>query len=348
MDPLLRHVVEITAHRDHALLDISVVSALQALADYKSVRLLEILVLQDELFLRPKTWMQDGLAVSSDDDAGAALEHEPISSFPGLAESLRDRQGMAEAKSADGKTHLLWLPVWLNDKPVSCIEISSEMPFSQQNRSVAEGILSVYRNFQSLLDYSERDSLTGLFNRKTFDEKFTKMASSCYASERTGARHGEPERRRPPGAREQWLAVVDIDHFKKVNDEYGHLYGDEVLILIANLLKSSFRARDRVFRFGGEEFVIMLRSITPENAYMVFERFRKRVAAYDFPQVGRVTVSVGYVRISGDSPVVILGRADQALYHAKSSGRNRVCFYDDLVDQGVLQPESSNSAVEFF
>jgi diguanylate cyclase (GGDEF)-like protein len=65
--------------------------------------------------------------------------------------------------------------------------------------------------------------------------------------------------------------VVDVDHFKHVNDRFGHLYGDEVLILIANLLTSSFRAQDRVFRFGGEEFVVLLRSATLDNAKKIIE-----------------------------------------------------------------------------
>lgn len=141
---------------------------------------------------------------------------------------------------------------------------------------------------------------------------------------------------------------MDIDHFKRVNDEYGHLYGDEVLILIANLLESSFRASDRVFRFGGEEFVIMLDSLTLDDAYKAFERFRKTVEEYPFPQVGKITISLGFTHISGGAPVVVLGRADQALYYGKSNGRNRVCFYDELVAAGLLQPENSASSVELF
>src|SRR5213076_2390666 len=116
------------------------------------------------------------------------------------------------------------------------------------------------------------------------------------------------ERRHYEDGKEQWLAVVDIDHFKRVNDKFGHLYGDEVLILIANLLQSSFRAHDRVFRFGGEEFVVLLRSTTLDNARKIIDRFRVNVEAYVFPQVGTVTVSVGFVSISGyESPVVTLG-----------------------------------------
>jgi diguanylate cyclase (GGDEF)-like protein len=143
--------------------------------------------------------------------------------------------------------------------------------------------------------------------------------------------------------------VVDVDHFKAVNDKFGHLYGDEVLILVANLLQSSFRAQDRVFRFGGEEFVVLLRSTTLDNVKKIIDRFRMNVESHDFPQVGRVTVSVGFVSIGAfDSPVVTLGHADQALYYAKSNGRNRACHYDDLVANGLLHAVASNDTAEFF
>ena len=157
------------------------------------------------------------------------------------------------------------------------------------------------------------------------------------------------ERRHYEDGKEQWLAVVDIDHFKRVNDQFGHLYGDEVLILVANLLQSSFRSQDRIFRFGGEEFVILLRSATQEQAHKVVERFRSNVEKHYFPQVGQITVSVGYTNIKPQqSPVVILGHADQALYYAKAHGRNQACYYDELLARGELQTIVANDNVEFF
>jgi diguanylate cyclase (GGDEF)-like protein len=206
-----------------------------------------------------------------------------------------------------------------------------ETPLTPQMMQVMEGILSVYRNYQSLLEYSERDSLTGLLNRKTFDEKFARMVH---------ARSPEPplsddaEHRHQGEIKSQWLAVIDIDHFKRVNDMFGHLYGDEVLILVANVLRSSFRSQDRVFRFGGEEFVVLLRSVTLADAQSVFERFRENVEQHSFPQVGQITVSVGFASISQETPVVILGHADQALYYAKDHGRNQVCQYEALLGLG--------------
>ncbi|MPM84985.1 hypothetical protein SDC9_132062 [bioreactor metagenome] len=146
----------------------------------------------------------------------------------------------------------------------------------------------------------------------------------------------------------QWLAVIDIDHFKLVNDVYGHLYGDEVLILVANLLRSSFRAQDRVFRFGGEEFVVLLRSATLEQAAQAFERFRAAVEEHMFPQIGGITVSIGFTSTMDGAPVEVLGRADQALYYAKENGRNQVRFFDEMLLRGEVKPKITHGEIELF
>jgi diguanylate cyclase (GGDEF)-like protein len=344
MDNLLKHLVEITGHRDHNLLDISVISALKDLVGATQARVLEIFRLREDLYIRPRAWLKGGQVVSTEEEPGSDGEQsgEPLANFPVLVSCIEQRLNSAE-ETSENKEYILWIPIWLNDKVTTCLQIISATPFNPQVMDMMGGILSVYRNFQNLLDYSERDSLTGLLNRKTFDEKFSKLAAYSLANDA-----GQDGERRSGEAKEQWLAVVDIDHFKRINDTFGHLYGDEVLILIANLLRTSFRSQDRIFRFGGEEFVILLRSTTLEDARKIFERFRSNVEQYNFPQVGQVTVSLGFVSISGETPVVILGHADQALYYAKSHGRNQVCYYNELVSTGLLHSEVSNDEVEFF
>jgi diguanylate cyclase (GGDEF)-like protein len=205
---------------------------------------------------------------------------------------------------------------------------------------VIQGIFGVYHNYQSLLDYSERDALTGLLNRKTFDEQFLRLSLQ------------EPPAPMPGLAAEdvpgQWLAAIDIDHFKRINDRFGHLYGDEVLILVANILRSCFDATDRVFRFGGEEFVVLLRSVSLANARKALERLRNDVESYEFPQVGRITVSTGFAAMGTGAPVEVLGQADQALYHAKEHGRNQTWYYGDLITQGLLAPQVTSNDIELF
>lgn len=350
MDSLLKHMVDMTGHRDHTMLDISVISAVQELSSALQTRVLTIITVRGKKFVRSRAIIRAGEAARMEDHPDANAVGDPIATYPALAACLANHESSGETTSADGR-HTLFLPIWIGDKADTCLEIVHPLPYNPDTIHVIGGIVSVYRNFQNLLDYSERDSLTGLLNRKTFDDQLTKMLQQSAAELEAPPLPGQPERRNTPDAEQPkgWLAVVDVDHFKLVNDKFGHLYGDEVLILIANLMTSSFRAQDRVFRFGGEEFVVLLRSTTLDNAQKIIDRFRTNVETHVFPQVGQVTVSVGFVAINPyESPVNILGRADQALYYAKSHGRNQACHYDQLVSGGLLEAAASNDTAEFF
>ena len=350
MKPILQNLVEMTGHRDHLRLEVSVLSTLQKLNGIVEVRALELFSDTGVRYVRPRTWIEDGQLVSTDSEAAADPRRETLDSYEALRDCIARHDDCALDSPRKGR-HVLWLPVWMHDKVNTCLEITQTRGFSAHKLEVLKGVFQVYQNYQSLLDYSERDALTGLFNRKTFDEQFSRHAMNGVVSGRSvtatesmsldeESRNGEPL--------QQWLAVVDIDHFKQVNDRFGHLYGDEVLILIANILRSSFRSHDRIFRFGGEEFVVLLRSTTLSTAHKVFNRFRLAVQEYNFPQVGQVTVSMGFVSTAQGSPVEILGQADQALYYAKEHGRNQVCFYDDLVNSGHLAAKVANDDVELF
>ncbi|MCC2955085.1 GGDEF domain-containing protein [Massilia sp. IC2-477] len=344
MDSLLRHMVDMTGHRDHTMLDISVISAVQELAGAVQTRVLAIATVAGQKFVRSRACIRAGGVACPEEQDGAG-PGEPITSFPELAHCLENHDSRAQGMGPDGLRRL-WLPIWFGDKADTCLEITHEHGFTADSVHTISGIVSVYRNFQNLLDYSERDSLTGLLNRKTFDDQLARM---LHGADAETLLPGRLERRQHVAEEKQWLAVVDVDHFKTVNDRFGHLYGDEVLILVANLLQTSFRSQDRVFRFGGEEFVVLLRSTTLENARKIIDRFRTNVESHVFPQVGQVTVSVGFTSISAaDSPVVTLGHADQALYFAKANGRNRACHYEELVANGLLQTIATNDTAEFF
>ena len=189
-----------------------------------------------------------------------------------------------------------------------------------------QGLLRVYRNHLGLLDYGDRDELTGLLNRRTYSAFFKQIVCET-------AVHAA-------------IAVVDVDFFKRVNDQFGHTYGDEVLILLARLMAECFAGIDGLFRFGGEEFLLVLPDTTQEEAWVALDCFRAAVAEAKFPQVVRVTVSVGFSMIQpGDSSAAAFGRADEALYLAKHSGRNRVKCYEELVLE-VYLPGTKHSGGE--
>jgi diguanylate cyclase len=156
------------------------------------------------------------------------------------------------------------------------------------------------------------DSLTSVLNRGAFT-----TLVDAYLSEVPGAS-------RPGGA----LLVIDVDHFKGINDSFGHERGDEALQLIARAIKGALRVGDLVGRMGGEEFGVFLPSTTPSRAELAAERIRQAIAEVEFCADGArrdLSVSVGGATFEGDAPFRELYRtADSQLYAAKESGRNRV------------------------
>lgn len=161
------------------------------------------------------------------------------------------------------------------------------------------------------LDLQARtDALTGLLNRRGFD---TQMEFALALARRSG---------RPLG-----LISVDVDHFKRVNDTFGHDAGDEVLRRLAHTLQQRLRASDVVARLGGEEFMVLLPDTDLEGARAIAQTMVDAMAAHHDPLVGRITVSAGVSSLHGltDSAHDMLRRSDEALYEAKGQGRNRVC-----------------------
>lgn len=331
---ILRNLVQMTCQRDHLRLEISVLSTFLQLPHVTQVRALELAKLELQTWVRPRTWQEAGQLVSSEIEIAQDPRLFSITQLPHLRICIDNRLTQIQ-HSTDAGEHLIWLPVWMHEQVHVCIEVTQSRPFTDNSLDVITGIFKVYQNYQSLLDYSERDALTGLLNRKTFDEHLLRFASSVL----TSSAHASDM---------PWLAVIDIDHFKQVNDRFGHLFGDEVLILVANLLRSAFGPQHRIFRFGGEEFVVLLPPMAKATAQAALENFRAMVAHHEFPQVGNVTVSVGFAGAKLCSPVEILGQADQALYYAKEHGRNQVCQFESLQLDGLLRTQVSHDDVELF
>lgn len=179
-------------------------------------------------------------------------------------------------------------------------------------------LITIYDNLLKLIESSEHDTLTGLYNRRSLNGHLENIINSCRENSKREADKDHPV----------WLALLDIDHFKKINDTYGHLYGDEILLLFAQIMKKCFRHEDLLFRYGGEEFLVILNHTDHEGARGALERFRKSIEQYNFPRKRQVTVSIGYIRIFPDSiPATLFDEADHALYKAKNNGRNQIVQY---------------------
>jgi diguanylate cyclase (GGDEF)-like protein len=176
----------------------------------------------------------------------------------------------------------------------------------------------------ALREMAIRDSLTRCFNHKYLRMRLEQEVARCQRYDQ-----------------ELTLAMIDVDHFKQVNDTYGHPAGDVVLAHLANIIVASVRSTDVVARYGGEEFAVLMVEASAEEGSVVCNRLRERVQAYAFrthPEAlddqGRhipITVSIGVAELGSkkDTAAALLERADEALYRAKNEGRNRVITHVD-------------------
>ncbi|GAB1393715.1 hypothetical protein MASR1M60_18790 [Rhodocyclaceae bacterium] len=194
---------------------------------------------------------------------------------------------------------------------ITSIKMAEAMLESNQERLeelVTQRTIELAEREAAFQRLSETDMLTGVANRRKFDE--TLLVETSRAQ-----RHGLPLS----------LVMIDIDHFKSLNDTYGHQAGDAVLIEFSRLIASNIRVHDFFARWGGEEFIILATTSNCEDTCLFADKLRQLIASYAFPDVGHVTASFGVATYLPDEDIDdFLSRADKALYAAKANGRNRV------------------------
>jgi diguanylate cyclase (GGDEF)-like protein len=223
-------------------------------------------------------------------------------------------------------------------EPLATLLIYSDAPV--EVHPDMDCLIQVYKHQCHHIRQATSDKLTGLMNRDLLDHHL----QSIYDELRRGER-------RDTGKRTDCaLAFIDIDNFKRINDQHGHLMGDEVLLLISQLMNKTFRENDLLFRFGGEEFIVILRYCDRDNAQWVLERFRKAIENFKFPFTNQITVSIGFTMIE---PIVnydvMISRADKALYYVKEHGKNACGCYENLVETNAIVTHVPNeSDVELF
>ena len=236
---------------------------------------------------------------------------------------LRPKQMMMDPK-ATLKSHLT-LPLTVEGEILGCISLNSDQPnaFDAQDLQFLSVIgyqmaatLKHFQRFSSIKNIAIYDTLTGLYNRRYFEEKLGVDAQKSFH-----------------GGTPLSLVMVDLDHFKKVNDAFGHTEGDQVLCKISSLLKNSVRKKDTVARYGGEEFILILPEAGLEESFVIAERIRRLVEGTSF-EVGQaqvnLTVSMGISHFPSHrakSKEELVKMADRALYDAKRGGRNKVCIF---------------------
>jgi diguanylate cyclase (GGDEF)-like protein len=236
----------------------------------------------------------------------------PIEQLARAAKQVQDQQ-----TNVDFPLHHSVVEIAQLVQSIQCMThslLSKERELQEANTSleatVAQRTAALTHANADLLRLATHDALTGVFNRRRFDEKLTECS---LLFQRTGRAFA--------------LLFIDVDHFKRINDTFGHAVGDEVLEQLARLIQANTRATDFVARYGGEEFAVLLPAIeAPESPEVVAEHIRAAIARAHFASVGQVTVSIG-ISLAEASDIhtsALIKRADQQLYQAKGSGRNQV------------------------
>ena len=343
---ILDAVVEITGQRDFESLENSLVISLADIATVDSIMLLR--------------YSSDGRTdilsvvinlVTETDAAGSPrynLRTEPptLEIDPAMASCLENGETVVDDSGSGVNT---MLPTICAGSVSGALLLKSPESLDAHLNQL-ERVVAIFNNYQTLLNESERDSLTGLLNRRTFDTKLDRLLRTQLQNKQilVGSEWMREKRYLGPDSY-AWLVIIDIDHFKRVNDNYGHLFGDEVILILSQKMRECFRNSDLLFRFGGEEFVVILEPIPAPMAQTTLDKFREMIANLQFPQIGQVTISIGYSLVTeSDYPAQVLEQADQALYYAKEHGRNQVHEFATLVEDGKISETHASGSIELF
>ena len=184
----------------------------------------------------------------------------------------------------------------------------SKIAFSTEYLLLFHNITKIVGETNKVIKLAEHDALTGIYNRVKLNTLFPDFIYNANRYDKDFS-----------------VILFDIDHFKNINDTYGHNVGDSVLIELTYMIKNLLRDNDIFVRWGGEEFIVVLQVASISDASKLASRLRKNLEEHPFLHVGRVTCSFGVTEFrDGDTQMILLERADEALYEAKDNGRNRV------------------------
>lgn len=357
MTSLTEHIIKLTDHRDRDLLELTLAKAMVTLLPIDRVTIAKVFSEEGV-----KRWLD----IATLDARGGGKVQDPLrvdfDRLPRLEDDskrmrcLQSRELVEYAWAGDNGPRISYLPLFLDSRneEEGIIEVHSGFSLSEPQLQVIGDLHHVFTNMYNLLAYSDRDALTGLLNRKSLDDTFYhavldelgELGSKDKALDAVVAPGQERRHRVPPN---YWLGSISVDNFGELSDRSGHLIAEEVLLLVARIMNNTFRTYDRLYRFGGEQFGVLMHCPDEALVLAAFERFRANVEKFNFPQVGRVTVSAGFTRITADdSPSTTLERAERAVDYAQHHGKNQAFSHPELVRRGVLESVNKVGEVDVF
>jgi len=341
-------LAEVTSHSDKEVIERSLLQTLIDLTPTSEYRIYRVLPNTNEkIVLALMAYAKNNIIDTLGNEIKTKDFQEEFLSAINTALGSHSLQIVNKSENND-QIHIIYPAIDKNnDSFAVLIQSCDDIDFEHHN--LVHGLLKVYANYLTLIEKSRRDKLTQLLNRETLESEITRILIRNNSPENNILQIPEDmseNSKRIAKNSTYWLGLLDIDFFKNINDTYGHLYGDEILILVARLLSENIRDHDFAYRFGGEEFVIILLSADFQSAKEAYERIRIKINKHAYANVEGLSVSIGISQINNQSgPTEVLEEADKALYYAKDNGRNQSHFYDLLIESNLI--ENSESKTEY-
>ncbi|MBT0571382.1 GGDEF domain-containing protein [Curvibacter sp. CHRR-16] len=357
MPTLTEHLIFLTDHRDRDHLELTLCKAVVDLLPIERVVVSRVLSEDGS-----RRWLE----VASLDVRGGGKVVDPLrvdfEQLPLLEEHgdrLRALETNAEhtvAWAGEDGPRITYMPLFAPnpDEELGVLELHTDALVPADELHLVHQLRHVFRSMYQLLAYSDRDGLTGLLNRQALDDTFYKAVLDELGVKPTGLAQLqstlEPQQERrhrvPPN---YWLGTLRVDGFSKVSEQHGHLLAEEVLLLIARILGNTFRAYDRLYRLGGDQFAVLMHCPQDALVHAAFERLRANVEKFTFPQVENITISAGYTRVTpDDSPAAALERTEDAMEYGRQHGGNQIHHHAELVSRGIKPGQPRRGGVDLF
>lgn len=348
MSTFIEHVVKLTDHRDRDLLELTLSKALIDLLPLERIVIARVLHEDNE-----SRWLE--IARLDIKGGGRVIDPQRVD-FQSLVK-LQDNADRVKCLQSRELVEIAWagpegprvtlLPLFSDSRPedVGVLELHSNAPLNKDSLTLIDALRQIYRNMYTLLEYSDRDPLTGLLNRKSLDDAFYSAVledlEGLSGSKSSALAEAERRHRVPAN---YWLGSASIDNYALICEQYGPDVAEEVLQRVARILSTTFRTYDLLYHFEGEKFGVLMHCPDEALVLSAFERFRANVESYRFGSAGRVTVSCGFTGVrADDSPSSALDNTNLAVDFARRCGGNKACSHLGLVRRGFFGADAAAS-----
>lgn len=344
MASLIENILKLTDHRDRDLLELTLSKALIDVLPVQRIIIARVIADNGE-----KRWLE--VARLDANGGGRFLDPERadfqslalLNEQPDRVRCLVTRDVVEVAMFGEFGPRLHLLPLFSESRPddEGVIEVHGSGPLNAAALQAIDQLRRIYRNMYALLEHSDRDALTGLLNRNSLDSAFYSavledMDGETLAANDLPVSPGQERRHRVPA--NYWLGSVQVDEMSAIRLAHGNVVADSITKLVGRVLSNTFRTYDRLYRFEGVHFGVLMHCPDEVLTLSAFERARLNVEKFNFPQVGRVTISGGFTSVQlDDNPGSALEKTALALHFAQRSGGNQCCSQLGLARRGWTQ-----------